>query len=162
MVTVEVEVTDNGLIDAYDYLLQYIPDFVYQTMKATVEEQAPLMLADFKEEPGPPKRPIVWTSEKQRKYVMMKLARKEMKHERTHRHSEGWKYEVIYVPGSISSVEVYNEVPRIEYVEGYRQQAWLATTGWIEARPLAELWSDELEDHIEDALIIGFEEYGRS
>lgn len=161
MVSIEVKVTDNGLIDAYDELLLEFPEYTYSVTKNTVNNLAPEMLTDFREEPGPPKRPHEWTSDRQRRYVMMQIARGKINPRRTHKHSQAWKYEVIYRPGLLTSVEVYNIEPGIEFIEGSRQQKWLAETGWFAAKDVAELWTDELEDRIEEDLIIGFDNYGR-
>lgn len=68
-------------------------------------------------------------------------------HIRTHGISEGWEYRVAAQQYD-GSFDVYNTEPASEYVEGYRQQPFLAALGWLYAPPILQQVADEGEDII--------------
>lgn len=66
-------------------------------------------------------------------------------HDRTHATSNGWQssVEAIDMGGQAT---IYNDVPGINYVEGYQQQFFLAYIGWPYAPPILDAFVVEAED----------------
>lgn len=65
-------------------------------------------------------------------------------HIRTHALSQGWQAQVTAL-NSGGEVSLFNEVPGINYVEGYDQQPFLAAVGWLYAPPILERFSNEAD-----------------
>lgn len=155
MINVEFEVTDPGLTDAYIELAEHAADFINTVTNRTVNDTADELLADFRQEPGPVKTPIAWTSDRQRRYVMAakRAGLISTPYVRTHAVSQGWQITVIYAPGEMSRIELTNAAEAAPFVVGLRQQQWHKNTGWLYAPSLAEKWQAILTDRIEIDLI---------
>lgn len=155
---IEFEVTDPGLVDAYIQLCQQAPEFVNKVTNDTVNVIAPMMLADFQQEPGPIKLPVHWTSEKQRHYVMWakRMGLIPSPYVRTHALSKGWHIVVTYRPGAMTTMELANAAPEAVFVVGYRRQIWHRETGWYSAGDKAAEWGRIFMDEMERALIKAF------
>lgn len=54
---------------------------------------------------------------------------------RTHGISQGWQYKVEALDNG-GEVVIYNDVPGVNYVEGWDQQPFLAAIGWLFAPPI--------------------------
>ena len=155
---IEFEVTDPALIEAYTYLCEHVPEFVNTVTEQVASETGPELLKDFQQEPPPVKTPIHWTSDAQRRYVMM-MKRKGLipsPYVRTHAITLGFQMAITYAPGEMSSIELWNAVPEATYVIGLRQQRWHAETGWYYAPDKAAYWLGVLLDRMETALIRSF------
>lgn len=66
-------------------------------------------------------------------------------HVRTHAISEGWKYRVAALDNGGEFV-IYNDVPGVNYVEGWDQQPFLAAVGWLYAPPILADVSEEADE----------------
>lgn len=66
-------------------------------------------------------------------------------HQRTHGLAQGWKYKVVTLENG-GAFTIYNEVPGINYVEGWDQQPFLAAMGWQFAPPVLADISAEADD----------------
>lgn len=153
MINVEFSVTDNGLIDAYVELCEDPESFVNVTVNRTMDSLSVDILEDFQQEPDAVKLPITFTTSRQRRFVM---ARKSGPYVRAHAISQGWKLQVVYTPGQLTSVYLQNDVPEAIFVEGIRQQPFMAVTGWLYTPDLADKWLPIIEDRIETDLIKAF------
>lgn len=158
MITFDAEVTEAKLTDAYIDLLGVLPDFTNAIVSRTVNDIGPQILQDLDREPGPVQLPIEWTTERQRRYVMAQKGRGRIPKQgsRTHEIALGWKYRVVYTPGQLSSLEVYNAVPGVSFVEGRDQQIFHKNTGWLHAPDVIAPWIEVLTDDVETALIKAF------
>ena len=157
MITLSLEVQDPGIIDAYAYLLAHSGEFVQTVTRRTVEEDiAPVMLPDFQQEPGAVAKPIVWTSLKQRRYVMLQIRKGEIKSVRTHAISKGWKLNTVQVGADMTSIQLTNDADGVDFVEGNRQQQFHKNTGWINAPDLIQEWLPIVTDEMETAILKAF------
>lgn len=156
MIEITAEVTDAPLTEAYRELLGVIPEFTQAVVDRTFNDVAPLIVQDLSRAPGPVQLPVMWTSERQHNFVMMQKGRGRMQSSRRALISGGWKYRVVYSPDQISSLEVYNTAPGVEFVEGRRQQLFHRNTGWLYAPSVVSPWIAILNDEVETALIKSF------
>lgn len=103
------------------------------------------MLEKLREEPGKPKYPIRWKSERQRRYVLAKLREDgNLPYERTGALLKAWRV-VMEADGSGGIMTVENTSPSARYVVGDDAQPFHLDTGWVqgadvvsEFRPVAE------------------------
>lgn len=158
MIDFEAKVYDNGLIDAYADLCQHAPDFVNGAVSGAVNDIEPAMMSDFRQEPGVVKRPIRWTSERQRRFVMAQIRAGKFSspYVRMHAISQAWRSQVVYSAGEMTSIEVWNANEITTFVEGLHQQQWHKDTGWFYAPDKFEKWGGILTDVSETALIKAF------
>lgn len=107
------------------------------------------IIAKLSKEPPPPKRPIDWTSDRQRRFVMAKLRRENnIPYKRTHRQAQGWRVVLEDIQGGDGGViSVENSTPYADFVQGERQQRFLSQ--W----PLARIVIRDEEDELQDATI---------
>jgi hypothetical protein len=121
--------------------------------------QRGLMVSLAAMEPGQPRYPIRWTSEKQRRYVMAKLRREgNLPYQRTHALVRGWQVpKYIDVRGGYLSVK--HAWGKIGYVVGNPaqpgwQQRFHMITGWPTQRrmeAMLEFWKDEATKGLQKA-----------
>lgn len=166
MFSVALQVTDNGLIDAYKALLssdEATQAFIQRSTTNDVNRTAEDMLRVLRTEPGPVKYPIRWTSVKQRKaFFASNGFGRGIPAVRSHELANGWKYRVIYTPGQLAEVEVENPAPYEQFVTGRNQQAFHAITGWNLNEMVFEDYSRKMADRVETSLIRGFYAIGES
>jgi hypothetical protein len=101
--------------------LKRLPDMAKDMGVETANEY---IVNVMKIEPAKPSRPFVWSSDKQRKYVMAKIRRGEWTG-RTQQLRNGWK-----TIGSGWQQMVVNEVPYAEFVQGDNQIIGHKTNNW--------------------------------
>jgi hypothetical protein len=117
---------------------------------------APQALAELRQEPGEPKRPIEWASERQRKFVMAMYREKGIeRYERSHALSQGWTF-LAFTEGRIFKTVIENPAPQAKYVYGSMAQNRAAAlrfkqkmhtnTGWQDATDTASKWTREMID----------------
>ena len=98
------------------------------TVKRAVEQSA------IVQEPGPPKYPIRWKSEKQRRaFFATDGFGGGIPYKRTHQLVAAWKVEVI-ARRDESVLIIENEANAAQYVYGPDQQPFHADTGWPELK----------------------------
>jgi hypothetical protein len=148
--TVDLTPLDN-LIDAVsnaDSIMQGVGQAVY-------DQWANQMLAELRTEPGAAKKPIQWTSDKQRRYVMAKLREEDnLPYKRTHQLSEGWESSYV-LEGNGIVIIVRNPAPSAKFVYGSLaknpaqalrfQQQFHRNTGWQFARNTVYLWLEVMD-----------------
>lgn len=65
-------------------------------------------------------------------------------HVRTHALSQGWQAQITALNGG-GEVSLFNDVPGINYVEGFNQQPFLAAVGWLYAPPILQRFAEEAD-----------------
>lgn len=104
-------------------------------------------------EPGRPKYPIRWKSQRQRRYVMMLLERRgELPYIRKHTLSRGWQF-LLESAGQDADKGIFlikNDAPETRYVQGADQQPYHIDTGWPAAEPLIREASPGFESDVID------------
>lgn len=94
-------------------------------------------------EPGKPRYPLRWKSERQRRYVMAKLRREDnLPYERTHALAEGWRHEA-EADERGGRLEVANDSDVARFVQGDDAQPYHLDTGWEQADDVAAELRDE-------------------
>jgi hypothetical protein len=102
-------------------------------------------------EPGKPKYPIRWTSERQRKFVMAKLRRMgQIPYIRTGRYAAAWRWFAKSTQfGGLFVIENTAKTSKGEsleqYVQGIHQQGFHKDTGWIATGPTLRKAGQEAE-----------------
>lgn len=115
--------------------------------------RAQSLIRELSTEPGSPKYPIRWKSQRQRRKVMAMLRRRgEIPYIRKHTLSRGWRI-VLETAGQneaegIFSVE--NDAPETRWVQGADQQPYHIDTGWPAAEPLIREFSPLFESDVID------------
>lgn len=135
------------LLEAQDTMVAAIGQRVY-------DRHAPDALAELRKEPGAVKKPIQWTSDKQRKFVMAMLRKDNpdgTEYPRTHALSQGWVVKSS-TQGNVFSITFENPAPEAKFVYGSMaknvnaaarfQQRFHIATGWQAASPIATRWTE--------------------
>jgi len=136
---------------------------VYEIVPAAVEQYAKRELRPYvsqrvdktlRQEPGPVKYPIQWTSEKQRRaFFATDGFGHGIPYKRTGQYVKGWHVEGDYRQG-LTNIEVYNEWEGAQYVGGYRQQQYHKITGWSFAPDVLQVLMIDIEDRVRAGLPI--------
>jgi len=152
-----VEVTDPGLIKAYEQLLTRAPDIVNTMVNATVNRVGDRLLARFRQEPGGVVYPIQWKSAKQRKaFFASNGFGHGIPYQRTHELVKAWKLVVVYQPNRLTEIALENDDPARKFVTGPDQQPYHKITGWYQEGELIDQATRTLADEVETDLIKGF------
>lgn len=158
MIQTTIRVSDDGLIEAYAQLVEQAPDFVRTITARTANRLAPEALAELRRVPGPPRYPIRWTSERQRRaFFASDGFGGGIPTQRTGRLVQGWRMKVIYSAAAITEIAFENPVPYREYVTGARRQPFHSVTGWQSDEVVLEYYGEVFADAIETDLIKAFE-----
>lgn len=113
--------------------------------------------------PGKPKYPIRWASDKQRRYVMAMLRKKDnLPYKRTGKLAKGWQVLAVFNPKNNSgTLTVDNPADIAKYVYGPDQQPFHRDTGWeyfpmwagkersLAMKQLMDIWPDILIDTLD-------------
>jgi hypothetical protein len=149
MITLRVTV-DSAVIQAVRKLAKQMPTRMEREFKTISDTVQAGIIKDLRAlEPGRPRYPIQWTSEKQRRSVMRKLRKAgNIPYRRTGALMKAWRARR-YTTKSGGFITVTNDVPIAPYVIGddaYSdwQQFFHIQTGWPTARQVADvktLWA---------------------
>lgn len=141
---------DAGVIQAVRKLAKKMPTKMEQEFKAISDEVQAGLLNELRAmQPGRPKYPIQWTSEKQRRYVMWKLRKAgNLPYRRTGALMKAWRSRR-YTTKSGGFLTVTNDVSIAPYVIGDAaypgwQQFFHIQTGWPIAKQIDDakvLWA---------------------
>lgn len=121
---------------------------IYGNAVSAIGNQTVVILST---EPGKPKYPIRWTSERQRRFVMAKLKRMgQIPWIRTHKYSEAWEWFAKSTQtGGLFVIENTAKTskgePLEQYVQGIHQQGFHQDTGWISTGPVLQKAGQEAE-----------------
>lgn len=107
---------------------------------------AQLIVRELSTEPGKPNYPLLWTSQRQRKFVMAKLRREgNIPYERSHRQAQGWRTVLATLQGDDGGVIVVeNSNPGSQFIQGEFQQGYLSK--WPLARLVIRNHQEEMQD----------------
>lgn len=105
-------------------------------------------LAALKREPGPPIHPIRWTNDRQRRaYFASKGFGRGIPSRRGSPPAvlEGW--EAVFVPTDDGGIlALINEVPHVDFVQGFRAQGFHKDTGYVQLDDVVDDFFREAED----------------
>lgn len=109
----------------------------------------------LRREPGPVVYPIEWESLKQMRWFwwQVSIGNIEVPYVRTHLYIHGWHVVADYT-GGLTSIMVFHDWDKAEFVGGRRQQRFHANTGWASASEELQLLSLALDERIEVGLPI--------
>ncbi len=80
-----ISVKGKDLLDDLQALAQKAPELLIPATAQVAQYVQQQIISDLRAEPGPPRYPIRWKSERQRRYVMAKLRRENnLPYRRTH------------------------------------------------------------------------------
>lgn len=164
MFRADVEVTDPGLIKAYEQLLEQAPDVVNAFVNRTVNRVGDKLLARFQQEPGPVvysrDGKLAWKSDKQRKaFFATDGFGGGIPYQRRaapNRMVDRWRLIITYEPNRLTSIALQNDDPVHQFVTGQFQQPFHAITGWYQEQVLFDQAQVQLTDEVETDLIKGF------
>lgn len=149
---------DTALLEALRDAHQTVPEAVDRFAKRELRPFASQFVdRTLRREPGPVKYPIQWTSPKQRRYYFAVLAVYDpithaiVPYQRTGRYIRGWHVRGDYANG-LTSIRVYNEESRAQFIGGRRQQRFHRNTGWPNAADVLQALSLDLNERIEVGL----------
>ncbi len=164
MFNATVEVTDPGLIKAYQQQLAQAPDVVNTLVNATINREGEKLLAAFQTEPGPVvysrDGKLAWKSDKQRKaFFATDGFGHGIPYQRRaapNRIVDQWRLIITYEPDRLTSIALLNDDLTHRFVTGQFQQPYHAITGWYQENALIEQTQAEATDAVETDLIKGF------
>jgi hypothetical protein len=148
---------DTSGIDAFKQLLDDQPKIVAEVGQRVYNRHAPEALNELRKEPGAVKKPIQWTSERQRKFVMAARREKSITgdYERTHELSQGWTIRAI-TEGVTFRIIFENPSPAAKFVYGSMaqnkaaalrfKQKFHSNTGWLDAAETGAKWTKVMMD----------------
>jgi hypothetical protein len=134
---------------AVDFIPQAIDAYARRELRPFASQWVDRTL---RREPGPPRYPLQWESERQRRFVMAKLRRENnLPYQRTHAYVAGWHVIGDYT-GGLTSITVEHLWAAAQYVGGRRQQRFHRHTGWPNAADELQLLSLAMDERIEAGL----------
>lgn len=136
------------ILDAIDDQMAKTPGIMQTAWKRALGQIRSQILSELSREPDKPRYPLRWKSPRQRRAVMAKLRREgNLPYQRTHRLARGWQVDFRDVAdGGI--MQVYNNVPYADFVQGDSAQPMHLDTGWIQAAPVITKWEDVAADRL--------------
>jgi hypothetical protein len=114
-------------------------------------QTAQLIIRELSTEPGKPRYPIRWKSQRQRRFVMALLRRigqADTGYVRTHRLSRGWTIVLDDITASTGVFRVVNKAPETRYVQGDDAQPYHLDSGWPQAAPIIRKYEDALQSEV--------------
>lgn len=145
-------------IEIDDDVLNAIADTLTKAPRALTTVIDRSILPDFRrriakvtETPGPPRYPIRWKSERQRRaFFATNGFGKGIPYRRTGALAEGWHVEYAGIRDG-GSIRISNAAPYARFVVGDDQQPFHADTGWKDAGPELVRIEDDLQDAVIEA-----------
>lgn len=109
------------------------------------------LIKELSTEPGRPKYPIRWKSDRQRRaFFATNGFGHGIPYVRTHKLSRGWRVVLDDITASTGVFRVENSQPYTRYVQGDDQQPFHIDTGWPFAAPIIRKYEDQLQDVVID------------
>ena len=142
---------DTDVLEALAEALVESPKlFAIRIERELMPDFRQIALELLRSEPGPPRYPIQWTSEKQRRFVMAMLRRAgKIPYVRTHELAQSWQVEFLRDGDLPGEVVIDNQANAAIFVYGEHQQLFHANTGWFQSDDvITMLW-----EHFQDQLI---------
>lgn len=149
VVRVNVEVPLD-LMDALADAAQKYPGIYNTAIRRNTSRLMSRMLDELRDEPGSPKYPLRWASERQRRaYFATNGFGRGIPYKRTGKLAKSWEADIILTDGSGDFV-IGNSDPSSIYVQGDLQQPFHIDTGWPAAAPIISRYADLLESVLID------------
>lgn len=124
---------DNDIIDAIIKNAGNLPKLMETAVKRQESRIKSRLLKQLRTEPGSPKYPIQWSSDRQRKaYFASNGFGGGIPYQRTGKLVRAWKVEFVHSDGGLAIV-AENPVASARYVIGDAQQPFHKITGWYNA-----------------------------
>lgn len=141
---------DTQLLDDIQLFAQTLPTQVEEGVKRDIRPYISQRVDQtLRIEPGKPKYPIRWQSEKQRKaYFATDGFGHGIPYKRSHKTARGWSVRGDYKNG-FGGITIANTAPHAKYVFGPRQQLFHSDTGWPFAPSVLQAISLEANDRLE-------------
>lgn len=142
-------ILDTDVLDATIELTKQAPKRVFLFVEGTLKPRlADLLLTALHTEPGRPKYPLRWASDKQRRFVMRKLRKENnLPYRRTGRLVAAWRVDTTYHANE-GLMQVVNPSRVGRYVFGDQQQPFHEDTGWYEADDVVLKFSEQAQDEL--------------
>jgi len=152
MTKLRIRIIDNDLIGMYNDLLKDPEVHIRDSIAAIYQQKRLEILHDFRQQPGKSNF-TGWVSKKQSNYMHMleRMGIIQFPTVRSNQLSEGWN---VYwgLTSGLGWLTIVNNVDYEIYVEGIWQQPFHEATGWFFDNDLADKWTEELADSIEEKL----------
>lgn len=156
MIDVELQV-DLDVADAFAETAVNAPSAVRRIAGQVARgDVAQAMINELAFIPGKPRYPLAWTSDRQRKAVIMKLKREgRLGRSRTGKHARAWR--VVVIDAAVGQIALQNNEPGTAFIYGpfpFRQRMH-GETGW----PFMPVIVTRYQPKLQDALIDGWLKY---
>lgn len=139
---------DADIIEAIDHAARDAPKLMQTAYERATRRLRSQLRDELAEQPGKPRYPLRWKSDRQRRYVMAMLRRENnLPYRRTGRLGKGWKVTIIG-QGSGGLLQIENEVPYARFVQGDDAQPFHLDTGWPQAAELVVKYRDLAEERL--------------
>lgn len=147
--------TDQDINDLILIHMDKVPGLTRGFVTKLARERRTLILQRLRQEPGKPRYPLRWKSERQRRYVMWLLrSTGNLPYERSHKLARGWEVSVTFNQKDRGgTVTLYNPSDIAQYVYGPSQQPYHADTGWPLLRDVAADEANAFEEDLASAYI---------
>lgn len=107
------------------------------------------LIRELSAEPGRPKYPIRWKSERQRRaYFATRGFGHGIPYVRTHKLSQGWRVVLDDITASTGVFRIENSAPETRYVQGDDAQPYHLDTGWVQSAPVIRKHEDKFQDAV--------------
>lgn len=150
MFTTEVIRPSPDILDEIKRLARDLPRVFPRALETELRGVRRGLLAALQEEPGRPKYPIRWASEKQRRFVMALLRRQgNLPYKRTGRFVRAWKVELVG-KGFDGELIATNDSGIEQFITGVRQQPFHKDTGWYQSEDVIDAHRKKADDVLID------------
>ncbi len=144
--------------DINDLILQHmdkVPGLTRGFVTKLVNARRRLILARLQTEPGPPRYPLRWKSQRQRRFVMWLLRTLgNLPYVRTHALALAWSAMVTFnKKDQGGTVFAQNESAVAQFVYGPHQQPYHRDTGWEDYRTVLADETNALEEDLASAYV---------
>lgn len=137
---------DTDVVQAWRAQMDKTPALMQEAGSRVIQRYRADILDQLQRQPGPPKYPLRWKSERQRRFVMAKLRRENnLPYRRTGRLAAGWRV-LSNTVGNISEIAITNNVDYMPFVQGDWAQPFHLDTGWPQFAPIFTEWEPRLQD----------------
>ena len=148
MIAIEVR-TDTDILDAIGDTMRKSPGLMRTAYKRNIARLRPRILNELRKQPGKPKYPLAWTSERQRRFVMAKLRQEgNLPYRRTGKLLAAYDVEVIDDGQAGGILRVVNPTPSARFVVGDNAQRFHLATGWVQVAPVVAKYREIAEEEL--------------
>jgi hypothetical protein len=139
---------DDDVLDALQTQMDKLPALTQGGVKLIANRLRARVRKDLGTQPGKPKYPIRWKSERQRRaFFATDGFGGGIPTRRSGALARGWQVEFTGT-GTVGTVEIYNDVPYTRFVQGNDAQPFHLDTGWPQAAPRMAVYEDLFTDQL--------------